>query len=142
MGRRIRPLRLAIGILAALSGSSYAQPQPERCEAVAGEISRCSGLTLPVDEVKRALRCVPDLAECQRAAELSLGLCRTRLGRCQAELAAEQERSAALDAALAERLAPPPPHDATGWHVGVAILSTAVVGLAIALGVVLAPQTR
>lgn len=137
MGARIRHQAIALGLLAAFSGPVHASTPPPRCVAVEGQKSPCSGLVLPLPEVRRALECSASLQDCQRATKLAEAEARIHRQQCEAELAAEVKRSTALDTELQRQLKPRPRVDLTPWYVATGVLATAAVALGVALGVVL-----
>lgn len=143
MGAGVRAtVALVFAVVTAVAPAARANPSPSRCEAVAGQLCGCSGLVLPVSEVKRALQCRVDLRACANQAETQAAMHRVHLQRCTEELEAERGLVRQLDAALAEKLTAPPMPNDTAWHVAVAVLGAAVVGLSVGLAVALETRAR
>lgn len=139
MGSRIRLATVALFCaFLALGGPAYSSEPPTRCKAVLGQPALCSGLTVPIDELRKALRCRSDLVDCQRSGVLGLKICRTLKTTCEQDLATAEDKAGKLDALLALKTKPPPPPpDVRPWHIATGVLGGGVVVLAIVLGVVL-----
>ncbi len=140
MGPRIRLATVALFCaFLALGGPTQASAPPKRCKAVLGQPALCSGLTVPMEALRKALRCRSDLVDCKRSAVLGLKICRTLKTTCEQDLATAEDKAAKLDALVALKTKPPPPPpDVQPWHIATGVLGAGVVVLGIVLGVVLA----